>query len=94
VLVVINEWIHGASSLNKANTTAVQTFRSPLQGLIGTVAYRDAEFYRGPVGRNTVDSEFSLGSVTALPRMDIGTAYEIMDRAMIDARSRPGRRAS
>ena len=48
VLVVVNDWIHGASSLTKASTTAVQTFLSPLRGLIGTVAYGDAEFYRGP----------------------------------------------
>jgi L-asparaginase len=85
VLVVINDWIHDASSLTKTNTTAVQTFYSPLRGLIGTVAYGDAEFYRGPVGRNTVDSEFSLDGVTARPRVDIVTAYENMDGAMIDA---------
>jgi len=31
VLVVVNDWIHGASSLTKASTTAVQTFLSPLR---------------------------------------------------------------
>jgi L-asparaginase len=85
VLVVINDWIHDASSLTKTNTTAVQTFHPPLRGLIGTVAYGGAEFYRGPVSRNTADSEFSLDGVTALPRVDIVTAYENMDGAMIDA---------
>jgi len=85
VLVVINDWIHGASSLTKTSTTAVQTFLSPLRGLVGTVAYGDAEFYRGPVGRNTVDSEFSLDGVTALPRVDIVMAHENMDGAIIDA---------
>ena len=59
VLVVVNDWIHGASSLTKTSTTAVQTFMSPLSGLIGTVAYGDAEWYRGPVGKNTTSSEFS-----------------------------------
>ena len=39
VLVVVNDWIHGASSLTKTSTTAVQTFMSPLSGLIGSVAY-------------------------------------------------------
>jgi L-asparaginase len=85
VLVVVNDWIHGASSLTKANTTAVQTFLSPLRGLVGTVAYGECEFYRGPVGKNTVDSEFSLDGVTALPRVDIVMAHENMDGAMIDA---------
>ena len=85
VLVVVNDWIHGASSLTKTSTTAVQTFLSPLRGLIGTVAYGEAEFYRGPVGKNTVDSEFSLDGVTTLPRVDIIMAYENMDGALIDA---------
>ncbi len=85
VLVVINDWIHGASSLTKTSTTAVQTFLSPLRGIIGTVAYGDAEFYRGPVGRNTVDSEFSVDKLTALPRVDIIMGYENMDGALIDA---------
>src|SRR6186713_3174243 len=63
VLVVVNDWIHGAASLTKTSTTAVQTFLSPARGLIGTVAYGEAEFFRGPVGRNTLDSEFSLDGV-------------------------------
>lgn len=90
VLVVINDWIHGAGSLTKTSTTAVQTFLSPLRGLIGTVAYGDAEFYRGPVGRNTMDSEFSLDGLTALPRVDIVMAYENMDGALIDAAAAAG----
>ena len=85
VLVVVNDWIHGGSSLTKASTTAVQTFMSPLRGLIGTVSYGEAEFYRGPVGRNTVDSEFSLEGVTALPRVDIVMAHANMDGKLIDA---------
>jgi L-asparaginase len=92
VLVVINDWIHGASSLTKTSTTAVQTFFSPLSGLIGTVAYGQVEFYRGPVGRHTVDSEFSLDGVTALPRVDIIMAHENMDGALIDAAVAAGSR--
>jgi len=92
VLVVINDWIHGASSLTKMSTTAVQTFMSPLRGLVGTVAYGEAEFYRGPVGRNTVDSEFSLDGVTALPRVDIVMAHENMDGAIIDGAAAAGAR--
>ena len=90
VLVVINDWIHGASSLTKTSTTAVQTFLSPLRGLIGTVAYGQAEFYRGPVGRNTMDSEFSLDHVSALPRVDIIEAYTNMDGALIEAAAAAG----
>jgi L-asparaginase len=90
VLVVVNDWIHGASSLTKTSTTAVQTFLSPVSGLIGTVAYGDAEFYRGPVGRNTQDTEFPIEGITALPRVDIIMAHENMDGALIDAAAAAG----
>src|ERR1044072_5629795 len=91
-LVVVNDWIHGGASLTKTSTTAVQTFLSPIRGLIGTVAYGEAEFYRGPVGRNTVDSEFFLDGVLTLPRVDIIMAYENMDGALIDAAVASGAR--
>ncbi|HQR44483.1 MAG TPA: type II asparaginase [Thermoanaerobaculia bacterium] len=90
VLVVVNDWIHGASSLTKTSTTAVQTFMSPLRGLVGTVAYGEATFFCGPVGRHTVSSEFSLDGVTDLPRVDIVMAHENMDGLMIDAAAAAG----
>jgi L-asparaginase len=67
VLVVVNDWIHDAGSLTKTSTTAVQTFLSPLRGLVGTVAYGEPDFYRGAVGRATTESEFSLDGVTSFP---------------------------
>ena len=85
VLVVLNDWVHGAASLTKTSTTAVQTFMSPLSGLVGTVNYGKIEFNRVPVGRHTSKSEFSLNGVTALPRVDIIMAHENMDGALIDA---------
>src|SRR5215217_1509240 len=85
VLVVVNDWIHGAASLTKTSTTAVQTFLSPQSGLIGTIAYGEPEWYRGPVGKNTLSSEFSVDKSTVLPRVDIIMAYENMDGKIIDA---------
>jgi L-asparaginase len=90
VLVVVNDWIHGASSLTKTSTTAVQTFLSPMSGLIGTVAYGVPEWYRGPVGRNTMNSDFSVDKSTVLPRVDIIMAYENMDGKLIDAAAADG----
>jgi L-asparaginase len=60
--------------------------------LIGTVAYGDIEFYRGPVGKNTVSSVFSLNRGTVLPRVDIIMAHENMDGSMIDAAVAAGAR--
>ena len=90
VLVVVNDWIHGASSLTKTSTTAVQTFLSPVRGLIGTIAYGVPEWYRGPVGKNTVSSEFSVTKSTVLPRVDIIMASENMDGALINAAAAAG----
>ena len=90
VLVVINDWIHGARALTKTSTTAVQTFMSPLQGIIGTVVYGTTEYYRLPVGRHTLQSEFSLDGVTALPRVDIIMAHENMDGVLLNAAAAAG----
>ena len=90
VLVVINDWIHGAASLTKTSTTAVQTFMSPLSGLIGTVAYGTPEWYRGPVGKHGLTSDFSVDKNTVLPRVDIIMATENMDGTLINAAAAAG----
>jgi L-asparaginase len=90
VTVVVNDWIHGASSLTKTSTTAVQTFLSPLSGLIGTVTYGDIEWFRTPVGKNTTSSEFAVTASTVLPRVDIIMATENMDGALINAAAAAG----
>src|SRR3954466_10064990 len=92
VMVVINDWIHGAASLTKTSTTAVQTFMSPLSGLLGTVAYGDIEWYRMPVGKNTTSSEFTVDRNTVLPRVDVIMATENMDGALINAAVAAGAR--
>ena len=92
MLVVVNDWIHGAASLTKTSTTAVQTFLSPQSGLIGTVAYGAVEFYRGPIGKHTADTEFNLTSVKALPRVDIIMAHENMDGVLLNAAAAAGAR--
>jgi len=90
VLVVVNDWIHGASSLTKTSTTAVQTFMSPLSGLIGTVAYGKPEWYRGPVGKHGLTSDFSVDKNTVLPRVDVIMATENMDGTLINAAAAAG----
>jgi L-asparaginase len=85
VLVVMNEWIHGAHSLTKTSTTAVQTFMSPLRGLVGTTRYGKNDFYTKPPWRHTTASEFDISNVTKLPRVDILYAYADMQSDLIDA---------
>ena len=90
VMVVLNDWIHGAASLTKTSTTAVQTFMSPLSGLLGTVNYGQIEWFRMPVGKNTTSSEFSVTASTVLPRVDVIMATENMDGVLINASAAAG----
>jgi L-asparaginase len=85
VLVLMNDWIHAAHSLTKTSTTAVQTFMSPLRGLVGVAAYGNNDFYNKPPWKHTTGSEFSVKGVTALPRVDIVYAYLDMPADSIDA---------
>jgi L-asparaginase len=85
VLVVMNDWIHGAHSLTKTSTTAIQTFMSPLRGVVGISSYGKNDFYNTPVWKHTTGSEFDVASVTRLPRVDILYACADMSPDLIDA---------
>jgi L-asparaginase len=71
VLVVMNDWIHGAHSLTKTSTTAIQTFMSPLRGLVGMANYGKNDFFTSPSWKHTTQSEFDITNVTQLPRVDV-----------------------
>jgi L-asparaginase len=85
VLVVMNDWIHGAHSLTKTSTTDVQTFMSPLRGLVGVTAYGKNDFYNIPPWKHTTGSEFNIANVTKLPRVDVVFACADMSPDLIDA---------
>ncbi|HEY2293282.1 MAG TPA: type II asparaginase [Thermoanaerobaculia bacterium] len=90
VLVLMNDWIHAAHSLTKTSTTAVQTFMSPLRGLVGVAAYGQNDFYSSPVWKHTTGSEFDVTGVTRLPRVDIIFACADMSPDLIDAAAANG----
>ncbi len=85
VLVVMNDWIHGAHSLTKTSTTAIQTFMSPLRGLVGIASYGKNDYYNTPTWKNTTESEFDIAGVSQLPRVDIIYAYADMTGDLIDS---------
>jgi L-asparaginase len=88
VLVVMNDRIHGAHSLTKTNTTSVETFLSPINGLVGTVNYGRTAYFRFPFRRHTYLSEFSGrfrdSPPLSLPRVDIVYACIDMPPDLID----------
>jgi len=85
VLVVMNDWIHAAHSLTKTSTTAIQTFMSPLRGVVGVATYGKNDFYNNPEWKHTSQSEFDVANVTKLPRVDIVFACADMPPDLIDA---------
>lgn len=90
VLVVMNDQIQGAHSLTKTSTTAVQTFMSPLRGIVGTANYGKNDFYNSPEWKHTTQSEFDVTSVTTLPRVDIIFASVDMSPDLIDCAAQNG----
>ncbi|MEX1298058.1 MAG: asparaginase [Desulfotignum sp.] len=88
VLVVMNDRIHGAHSLTKTNTTSVETFLSPVNGLVGTVNYGKTAYFRFSFRRHTYLSEFSSRFCQPphplLPRVDIIYACIDMPPDLID----------
>jgi L-asparaginase len=85
VLVVMNDVIQGAHSLTKTSTTSVETFQSPLRGVVGTANYGKNDWYQKPEWKHTTASEFDISKVTTLPRVDVVFAGVSADGAMIDA---------
>jgi len=85
VLLVMNDWIHSAQSLTKVSTTAVQTFMSPIRGLIGTTSYGVNDFFHYPDQKFGKDSQFDMKGVTNFPRVDIIYADADMKPDLIDA---------
>ena len=85
VLVVMNDQIHAAHSLTKTSTTDVQTFMSPLRGLVGVVSYGKSDYYNVPPWKHTNETEFNIANVTKIPRVDIIFISADVSPDLIDA---------
>jgi glutamin-(asparagin-)ase len=87
-LVVSNDEIHTARDVVKTNTFKQDAFKSPY-GPLGFIVEGKPIFYRLPARRHTVDSEWSIGEIDALP--DVGILYahggmnDTIVRAMLDS---------
>lgn len=85
VLVCMNDEINAARDATKTMTEGVETFRSPDLGILGYIQDGKPYFYREPVQRHTVRSEFTQLPDSSLPRVDIVYAYAGMDTTALDA---------
>ena len=86
VLTVLNNEIHSARDVAKANTFRVETFRPNELGFLG---YADSDgqvvFYRAPLRRHTTATPFDVAGREGLPRVEIVYAYAGADGALVDA---------
>lgn len=85
VLVVLNDQINGARDVTKTNTTTTDTFKSPELGLLGYVVGNKAHFYRASTRKHTVDTEFDVSNLTALPQVDIAYTYANVGPTAVNA---------
>jgi len=71
VLVVANSEINAARDVTKTNTYRLQTFRSRDLGILGYTDLDQIVFYRTPMRRHTLNSEFDIANLEQLPRVDV-----------------------
>ncbi len=93
VLTVLNNEIHSARDVSKANTFRVETFRPNELGFLG---YADSDgqvvFYRMPLRNHTTATPFDVAARDSLPRVEIVYSYAGADGSVLDAvrQLRPG----
>jgi L-asparaginase/Glu-tRNA(Gln) amidotransferase subunit D len=84
-MVVMNDQILGARDVHKTDTMTVDSFKSPLFGVMGLVADNACHFYRSGIRCHTLASEFDISETQELPKVDIVYGYQDDDRALVDA---------
>ena len=84
VLVVADSEIHFAREIEKNNTTRVDRFDSPNRGRAGVIINGQAVLFSPPSSRYGVYSEFSVGHLAQLPRVEIVYSYANFGQGIID----------
>jgi L-asparaginase len=85
VLVLLNDEIHAAREVTKTSTFRLQTFRAPDFGVLGHADGDAVVFYRQPMRRRAPDTEFDVGTLDAMPRVDISYSHAGSDGTAVRA---------
>jgi L-asparaginase/glutamin-(asparagin-)ase len=85
VLVVLNDQINGARDVTKTNTTSLDTFKTPELGMLGYIVGGKPFFYRASARKHTVETEFDVMNLSALPQVEIAYAHANVGPVAIEA---------
>ncbi len=86
VLLTLNDMIHYARDVTKANVYTPDSFRAPELGILGYAQGTRPYFYRCPLTRHTIHSEFDIRRLSEpLPKVDIIYSYIGNNRSVVDA---------
>ena len=85
VLVALNDQIHAARDVTKTNTSTLDSFKTPELGMLGYIQGNKPYFYHVSARKHTVDTEFDISKLDALPQVDIVYGYANMGPAALNA---------
>jgi len=92
VLVTMNDNIDSGRDVSKSVNIKTSAFSSQW-GPLGMVVEGKNYWFRAPVKRHTMNSEFDIDSITALPPVEIAMGYEGVSSIAIDAIAKGGAKA-
>ena len=92
VLVMMHDEINSGRDVTKTNTSNVATFKALNGGPLGFIVGGEVHYYYRSMRPHTLQSEFDVTGVTALPRVDIIYTHIGEDRVFVDAALAAGAR--
>lgn len=92
VLVTMNDNIDSGRDVSKNVNIKTNAFSSQW-GPLGMIVEGKNYWFRAPVKRHTMNSEFDIDSITALPPVEIAMGYEGVSSVAIDAIAKSGVKA-
>ena len=91
-LVTMNDEIQSGRDVSKSVNIKTEAFKSQW-GPLGMIVEGRNYWFRAPVKRHTMQSEFDIDSITALPPVEIAMGYEGVGPTAIDALGKSGIKA-
>lgn len=86
VMVAMNDFIYGADDIIKSSTVNVNAMECPNYGPLGVMRSGTPFFFRNPITKNTINSDFNINNLPAvLPRVDIVNSYVSADDVVFKA---------